>query len=585
VGLEHPPTASGAGSSPLLAATVATQFVPGTNLRGGGVGGAWMLLLDRFELGDVACLGPPGERTLRTLARHARSVTVVGSGDAPLRRSRATAANVAVVGPAAVETLGPVDLAVVTSSAWARRAAADRSLAALLERSATVYAETGLHGRPERWLATPPGRRVDALWLGVAGGEVKLAAGRDDAVAITYLRRPASATSSAWVRWRPVSLARATRRHGRIASRQGLLIRGGPGRAGPGAPVPAYLRAIADAAGAPLDDCRVALAAPGEYPSRKAILFVFGQDETAPRYVVKLSRDPAFNERLDNEWRALRALAAAGVGDAATVPVAAFLGRHAGLAVLGQTPIAGAPFRLRTTARSDCPLAQAAIAWLLGLGASTADPTVAGAPQAAATLQSLLDRFARLYRPTAAEHALLAAQVEAVARSRQPFPVVFQHGDPGTWNLLITPDGRPAFLDWEAAEPRGMPLWDLFYFARSAAVGVARASGTRDPLDAVSEHLLADGPMIRALTDDVDRHCARIGLDRGLVGPLFFMCWLHRALKEAMRLSPDELAGGRYVRLLRLLLKRRDAPGLQRLFGGPVSGASSGGGTRPRSSR
>ena len=32
-------------------------------------------------------------------------------------------------------------------------------------------------------------------------------------------------------------------------------------------------------------------------------------------------------------------------------------------------------------------------------------------------------------------------------------------------------DGRVVFLDWEAAEARGMPLWDLFYFLRSFAVG------------------------------------------------------------------------------------------------------------------
>ena len=46
---------------------------------------------------------------------------------------------------------------------------------------------------------------------------------------------------------------------------------------------------------------------------------------------------------------------------------------------------------------------------------------------------------------------------------------------------------RPAFLDWEAAELHGMPLWDLFYFARSVAVGVARACGTRGSLEAFAE--------------------------------------------------------------------------------------------------
>jgi Ser/Thr protein kinase RdoA (MazF antagonist) len=214
------------------------------------------------------------------------------------------------------------------------------------------------------------------------------------------------------------------------------------------------------------------------------------------------------------------------------------------------------------------------------LGARTADLTVAEPSQAAAALRLLLDRFARLYRPSVAEHALLAEQIDAVAASSRPFPLVFQHGDPGMWNVLITPDGRPAFLDWEAAERHGMPLWDVFYAARSIGVGVARASGTRSSLDAFAEQYLADCPLSRALADDVERHCAQIDLDPALIEPLFFTCWMHRALKEAMRLEPHRLAHGRYVRLLRLCLRRRDAPGLSRLFGAAAA-RPSGPGTRP----
>jgi len=35
-----------------------------------------------------------------------------------------------------------------------------------------------------------------------------------------------------------------------------------------------------------------------------------------------------------------------------------------------------------------------------------------------------------------------------------------------------------------------------------------------------------------------------------------------------MRLPPGQLERGRYVRLLRLCIDRRDAPALRRLFGG-----------------
>jgi Phosphotransferase enzyme family len=556
---------------PVLERTLATTFEPGTNRPGGLPEVSWTLLLDRLELGHVTCLGQPRRRVLRALQRRARAVTIV-TADAPschrARRRLASAGfgSIGVVPIARVGELPDADLAVVVGRRWLRRAAADGGLGALLSASGAVYAESGRPGRAEA-VALPTTRPAVRLWLWVVDGDVRLAAGLNDDAAVAFLRRPPAAQPIAHLRPRPGELVRRVRRHPRAGERIGVLSVATRCAAGLGAPVPGYLRGLAAAAGERLDDCRVALAAPGDYPSRKAILAVFPPDGSEPRYIVKIARDPAYNGRLENEDRALRALAAAGIGDAATVPRASFSGHDGGLAVLAQTAISGVPFRQVARSTHECPSARAAIAWLMELGARTADRTIAEPAQAAAALRVLLDRFAGLYRPSVAEHDLLAEQIDVIAASRRPFPLVFQHGDPGVWNLLITPDGRPAFLDWEAAEQHGMPLWDLFYAARSVGIGVARASGTRSSLDAFAEQYLADGPMSRALADDVGRHCTQIDLDPVLVGPLFFTCWMHRALKEAARLEPHGLANGRYARLLRLCLQRRDAPGLTRLCG------------------
>ena len=92
---------------------------------------------------------------------------------------------------------------------------------------------------------------------------------------------------------------------------------------------------------------------------------------------------------------------------------------------------------------------------------------------------------------------------------------------------------------------------------------VARASGITS---AVRRQLLGDTVVNRVLAEAVDHHCARIGLDRRLVEPLFVTCWMHRALKEATRLRPERLDDGHYATLVRLSLRERDAPGLRRLY-------------------
>jgi hypothetical protein len=543
-----------------LQRTLAASFEPGTNRKGDVLGGAWTLLLDSLELGRVVCLGMPAPRTLRTLVRRGDGVTVVCAGAQEAHRARAAAPPDAhVIEIAGVrEMVGHVDLAVVTSEEWARRADREPALGDLVRGAHTVFAQIDT---PQASEATRP------LWLGVQGDEVHLAASADDDATIALLRRPSAALrpgrGMAKVRARAKALARRVRRAERVHERHAVISVHGV------APTaqPAWLRRIAAASGACIDDCRVGLVAAPDYPSRKAILFLRPDDAPTPRYVVKMPRDAAFNDRLENEWRALSLLAAARIGDDETVPRPAFFGHHAGLAVLGQTTIAGAPFRQKTSGTASCRLAWRGIGWLEALGVRTATTSVAANGEIAAGLHRLLGRYSAIYKPSGEERAALGGFIDRIGTCERPLPLVFQHGDPGTWNLLITADGRPAFLDWEAAEPHGMPLWDLYYFMRSFGIGVAGATGG-NTLKAFADQFLFDTPVSRGLAELVERHCVRVGIDRGLAESLFFTCWMHRALKESMRLGPDDVGGGRYVKLLRLCLARRDAPALRRVFDG-----------------
>jgi hypothetical protein len=84
--------------------------------------------------------------------------------------------------------------------------------------------------------------------------------------------------------------------------------------------------------------------------------------------------------------------------------------------------------------------------------------------------------------------------------------------------------------------------------------------------------MLATSGLNRLLVDTTGRFCDETGLPTRLIEPLFYFCWVHRAVKEASRLPREALASGRYYNLLRLAIARRDSPGLQRLFS-PTAGA------------
>jgi hypothetical protein len=514
-------------SAAVLANTRATAFSAATNLRGDAAGAAWTFLLPTLEFETALCIGAPSAATLRAISRLGAEVIVA------CRRRRAPAPSAAPatarridVAAAFIDSAGPRATWLIGAGTGSPRVAASLGSAHILR-------------------LTP------------ARGDVYTAGAENDGAALAYLDRVAAPDA------RPQGRARRALGMAGGSRRGALAIAGGHGAR---LTAPAYVRAIARAAGVALDHHRAGVVVPSEYASRKALLFLFRDEEPQPEFVVKLTRDPAHNPRLENEWRALGWLRDAGLDHPGVVPRPAFFGHHAGLAVLGESAVAGARFREHTTARADCAMARRAAEWLVELAAATAKRP-ADNRAAGAALRAVLARFDGLYRLTDAHRRRLQGHVDAIEAAASPMPLVMQHGDPGVWNLLVSDDGRPAFLDWEAAERAGMPLWDLFYFMRSFAVTVSRAAGVRSSMAGVRRQLFEDRPVNQMLVALVERHCEQLGLDRRLVEALFVTCWMHRALKEATRLPASRLHSGHYVKLVRLSLDEHQAPGLRRLFG------------------
>jgi hypothetical protein len=312
--------------------------------------------------------------------------------------------------------------------------------------------------------------------------------------------------------------------------------------------LPAYVREVAAAAGQSLGDARWAMAAPGRYRSKKVVFLVLA-DDGRPVQVVKLTRHPDLNPRLENEWATLCRLRDVGFAGA---PEPRFLGYHAGLALLGQAAVHGRPM---DPADPELGTSQVdtAVARLTQLGVATRRPVATA--DAAGALSEIVDRLVALEVIGPPEEGVLRASVEAVADSADPFPAVLQHGDPGAWNVLVDGD-EVVFLDWEAGDPGGMPLWDLLHLLRSCDVRVARAAGTRDALVGLEQAWGRPSPARSRLTAAVATYVDRVELDPTLVTPLSHLAWAHRALKEATRLAPEQVASGHYVRLLRLGMQR-----------------------------
>lgn len=562
------------------------QFVPGTNRRGELSGADWRFLLPAQRFDRILFLGSPTLAVLSALSTLARTVVVLSGDLARVRElnraiRRECPPTVHAIRGGAIGRLpfcdSAFDLVVAPGGRGAPRLHRSPGVATEIERilrpEGTVYFETASvidTLLAWRWMVRTLGRGFAPprlFWLVRRNGEIRAALPLEDAPRLgryffDHVLYGRSRTARALRRLGQL-LVRARVLH-HIAPHRAVLLQR-RGEAEPSDPPFPYLATLAEGAGIRMASYRAGFFARGQYDANKVALFVFDRSENAPEIIVKMTRAAEYNDRLETEYHSLRLLGEKGYVEPGSYPEVLFLGHHGGLAILGERVVHGSPFRTRTTNEPTCPYARDAIEWLLHLGTASADRSAATPREVSTWLLRLLTRFTGIYTLSEAEKEFLGERIAAVGRSRVPLPLVFRHGDAGTWNVLVTANGRAAFLDWEASEPQGPPLWDLFHFMRSFGTWLARIRGERDNVGIYASSFLAASPLSTLQAETTERYCASVRLDRSLVEPLFYTCWMHRALREAAWRS-GPLERGTYISLLRLCIERRNSPGLQWIF-------------------
>jgi hypothetical protein len=560
-------------TEPILSRSLASELVVGSNRRGDLSGAGWLYALPRLEFGLIVCVGAPSAPTLAALVRSATTVLVA---DSSTRRRDALDRQAREAGWTSVRTVGDrrgLATALDADAAPGLAVIGDARHGEWSDMASLAIGRLGADGLA--WL--PSGALSDPAIAGAIG----------DAARLTVALTPARGEVRSTVPATDGSMRAAIRRLGldgtllqhprlaRIERQVRDVVAIGPRTGGRTAvivgprplvddSVPAYIRDLAAASGFDLGGWRWAVAARGDYDSQKVLVLLAPPDATAPSGIVKVTRSPEHAARLENEARALEGLGRLPVADG-RAPRHWFDGRHAGRALLGESAVDGVPFPVRAQWRRDCPHLADAVGWLTDLAVATRRPVPASS--VASTLLALLERYAAIHRPSAAEADSLRSMFASLADLSEPLATVLQHGDPGIWNLLVDRDGRTIFLDWEAAEPDGLPLWDLFYLFRSYAVRAGKRSGMRSSLQAAATHLLGASPLGERLVDVVATYRERVALPAAAVEPLLYGCWMHRSLKEATRMAPERLADGQFVRLIRRMLADPNAPTLAALAG------------------
>lgn len=549
----------------MLDALLDDVLAVGSNVPAGSADSAWMFLLPTLEPAHALCIGavpPHVAAQLRTSARVATFVDDLSTWSSPARSDQ--------------DGLVPVDLLVVGAAALgelARRPAELAMLRDLLDDDACVAVHT-LQSGTEDLLGQLDGLvDVSQPRLVLEPGAGPPAAGRAASANVLGIpeQRPANAGPLLARRLRTASVlarsrvARALGRRGPLGAArahasdlrplrptpvdqldrcQAVLV--GPPGADLGRP-PRWVRELGETAGIDVGEARWAFGPPRGYRSQKPLFLLRDTDAEGPSFVLKITQDPVFNARLLTEASALATIAADGLADAASVPQVVAATEHGGLAVVIETAWDGQPFRAHSTAEPHCPFAARAVEWFTALGERSAVP--AGDDDALHRgAVRLVDRYLDVFSPAAHHRSRLAGEVERL-RGRGA-PAVFVHGDPGNWNLMARADGSIGVLDWENARRGGPPGWDLLLFLKTYGTFVAEAAGRRYTTATFAEQFRAGSDLRPMIDRSLLGYAERVGVDVDVLEVLTLLCWVHQALKDASRLTPDTVASSHYRQIV-----------------------------------
>jgi hypothetical protein len=157
-----------------------------------------------------------------------------------------------------------------------------------------------------------------------------------------------------------------------------------------------------------------------------------------------------------------------------------------------------------------------------------------------AIVEPMLSRFVEVFE-RAVDPSLLR-EGETIVREIGVLPAVPEQRDFGAWNVLVTPAGDLAVLDWESAEVDGLPVLDLLYYLAYASYSVDRARDRESRVASFRRSLDPSTQTGAVRRDCLARYLDALGLHSAQLASLRALVWLIHAQSDFHHAAAD--AGG-----------------------------------------
>jgi hypothetical protein len=244
---------------------------------------------------------------------------------------------------------------------------------------------------------------------------------------------------------------------------------------------------------------------------------------------------------IEREVANLRAVQAGRAGGFESIPQVVAFEEYLGRPILVETALVGNPLDPATVRRAPARACEAVVGWLADLPRLARGPNETEEGWFSRLVERPLRHFERVFPLTVEEQRLLERTWDLIAPLRDAdLPLVFEHGDLSHPNIMLLKHGAPGVVDWELAEPRGLPTYDLFFFLTYVAFASQNARKGDEHLAAFHTAFFGRAAWARPY---VSGYARQLRLPPHTLTPLFVLCWARYMTSLLLRLDAAPTAG------------------------------------------
>lgn len=276
--------------------------------------------------------------------------------------------------------------------------------------------------------------------------------------------------------------------------------------------------------------------------SSHVVFLVLAHGRPDPVLVAKTPRLAGASASIEREVANLRAVQSLRAGGFDSIPRVVAFEEYGERPLLVETALVGRSMDPATVRQHRASCCDAMAGWLAEV--QRPDPQADTTNWFERLVEHPLRFFAESFPLSDAEARMVERTRELIAPLRgRALPLVVEHGDLSNPNILLLKRGGIGVVDWELADPHGLPTCDLFFFLTYATFAAHNARTNDEYLAAFRAAFFGPAAWARpyALA-----YAERLDLDPELLTPLFTACWARYIAGLLGRLEGSAQPQGRF---------------------------------------